>query len=224
MGLTLILNANADDYHCSSTNSIGFKVLLHSPIETPKIADYGMSITPGFESRVVVTPNLIETSDALRRIPQNIRQCIFESEHQLRYYRTYSRKNCEKECESRIVSEYCNCIMYYMPRIAPDLNICGPIDWECFEDVKENIDLGMNHSFTCSCMPACYGITYDTELTMSKLLDNSYSIREPILRRMTPEYRRNNIAVLQIFYKENLFRSQNKDELIGFTEFLCKSL
>lgn len=87
LGLTLILDANADDYHCSSTNSIGFKVLLHSPIETPKIADYGMSITPGFESRVVVTPSIVETSDALRRVPQNVRQCIFENEHNLLYYR-----------------------------------------------------------------------------------------------------------------------------------------
>lgn len=136
--------------------------------------------------------------------------------------RTYSRKNCEKECESRIVLKYCNCIMYYMPRIAPDLNICGPVDWKCFEDVKESIDLGKNENFTCTCMPACYGITYDTELTMSKLLDTSYAIREPMLRLISAEERRANIAVLQIFYKENLFRSQNKDELIGFTEFLCK--
>lgn len=87
LGLTLILNANADDYHCSSTNSVGFKVLLHSPIETPKIADYGISITTGFESRVVVTPSLSDASEALRRVPKRVRQCIFQNEQNLSYYR-----------------------------------------------------------------------------------------------------------------------------------------
>lgn len=87
LGLTVILNANTDDYHCSSTNSAGFKILLHNPIETPKIADYGISITPGYETRIIVTPNLFDTSDALRRVPRNVRQCVFENEYQLSYYR-----------------------------------------------------------------------------------------------------------------------------------------
>lgn len=30
LGLTLILKANIDDYFCSSTDSYGFKVLVHS--------------------------------------------------------------------------------------------------------------------------------------------------------------------------------------------------
>lgn len=28
MGLTVVMNANIDDYHCSTTNSKGFKVLF----------------------------------------------------------------------------------------------------------------------------------------------------------------------------------------------------
>lgn len=34
---------------------------------------------------------------------------------------------------------------------------------------------------------------------------------------------RNNFAVMHIFYEENFFRSNSKEELIGFTEFLCKT-
>lgn len=128
------------------------------------------------------------------------------------------------ECESRIILNTCNCIMYYMPRIAPDLNICGPIDWSCYERVKEAMELNLNDSFACSCMPACYAMGYDTEISISKLLSKSYGIRERILRKMESGYREKNIAVLQIYYKESLFRSQNKEELIGFTEFLCNSM
>lgn len=91
LGLTVIMNANTDDYHCSSTNSAGFKILLHSPIELPKIADYGISITPGYETRIVVTPNLYDTSDALRRVPRHVRQCVFEDEYELSYFRFASK-------------------------------------------------------------------------------------------------------------------------------------
>lgn len=87
LGLTVILNSNTDDYHCSSTNSAGFKILFHSPIELPKIADYGISVTPGYETRVIVTPNLYDTSNNLRRVPREVRQCVFENEYDLSYFR-----------------------------------------------------------------------------------------------------------------------------------------
>lgn len=37
LGLSLILNVDYWEYFCSSTNSYGFKLLLHSPIESPNI-------------------------------------------------------------------------------------------------------------------------------------------------------------------------------------------
>lgn len=136
--------------------------------------------------------------------------------------RTYSRKNCEQECESRIILEQCGCIMYFMPRIKSDVNICGPKDWKCYEINKNFIDLSLNSSFMCSCMPGCFGINYDTEISMARMLENGEGIREKLLREMPTEYRRRNMAILQVYYKETNFRSQNKGELIGFTEFLCK--
>lgn len=33
---------------------------------------------------------------------------------------------------------------------------------------------------------------------------------------------RSSIAVVHIYYEESFFRSYTKEELIGFTEFLCK--
>lgn len=81
------MNASTEDYFCSSTSSAGFKMLLHSPIELPKIADYGISITTGYETRIVVTPNLFDTAPALRRVSRNVRQCVFEDEVDLLYYK-----------------------------------------------------------------------------------------------------------------------------------------
>lgn len=87
MGLFIALNANRKEYYCSSTSSYGFKMLLHNPIESPKIAHYGTSVATGFETRVVITPILSHASNRIRGVPTAVRQCIFEDENNLTYFR-----------------------------------------------------------------------------------------------------------------------------------------
>ncbi|XP_030758076.1 LOW QUALITY PROTEIN: pickpocket protein 28-like, partial [Sitophilus oryzae] len=60
LGLSVILDANIENYYCSSTHSTGFKVILSNPIETPKMADYGFLISPGFETRISIDPSVRE--------------------------------------------------------------------------------------------------------------------------------------------------------------------
>lgn len=87
MGLSIVLDVNIDDYYCSSTNSAGFKVLLHNPVETPKISEFGFVIAPGLETRVVVTPLISDASKNIRRVPIKLRQCLFDDEMNLTYFR-----------------------------------------------------------------------------------------------------------------------------------------
>lgn len=87
LGLMLILNAEIDEYYCSSTSGYGFKVLMNSPHELPEIDSYGLGIASGFESRIVLTPQISRASDEVRHMPMNIRQCLFENENFLKLYR-----------------------------------------------------------------------------------------------------------------------------------------
>lgn len=87
MGLYVILNGDVSDYYCSSTSSAGFKILLHNPTETPRISDFGMLISPGHESRIVITPKIMTATRLIRNVPIEQRQCIFPSEANLSYFR-----------------------------------------------------------------------------------------------------------------------------------------
>lgn len=87
MGLSLILNAAINEYYCSSTSGFGFKVVLHSPHELPQIDEFGLGIATGFESRIVTTPSISGASDAVRKTPMKIRQCVYQNENFLKYYR-----------------------------------------------------------------------------------------------------------------------------------------
>ncbi|ENN71763.1 hypothetical protein YQE_11583, partial [Dendroctonus ponderosae] len=87
LGLSVVLDAQVANYHCSSTRSIGFKVILANPIETPKMADFGFLISPGFETRVTIEPSVREATETLRDVAVQKRQCYFSNERPLQYYR-----------------------------------------------------------------------------------------------------------------------------------------
>lgn len=103
-----------------------------------------------------------------------------------------------------------------MPRFYDDITICGRADEECVERTTRNIQEHNSTDFDCNCLPACVEVSYDSELSMAPLLPEA-----PILKKqglLGP-----NVSVMHIFYKHNYFRSQKKDELIGFTEFLSNT-
>lgn len=87
MGLTVVIDAAISEYYCTSTHSYGFKVLLHSPNEVPRISNYGVSVASGYESRIVILPTFSDASPAIRSMPVAVRQCYFEDENFLSYYR-----------------------------------------------------------------------------------------------------------------------------------------
>lgn len=102
-----------------------------------------------------------------------------------------------------------------MPRFDDNTIICGRSDNDCVNRVTELLKLKTNDSFQCECLPGCFAINYDTEMSFTKLIAGS-----PLLQFHRLHDR--NAAIVHVYYKGNSFRSQRKDELIGFTEFLCE--
>ena len=222
MGLTLILNADVANYHCSSTSSSGFKVLLHSPIETPKMANFGFFVSPGLETKVVITPKISEASEVIRKVPVKQRQCVFADEANLSYYNIYSKKNCEMECTSKLTEETCGCTLYYMPRTFGDGSIiCNRKKASCYEKVLYDI-AHSETNYSCNyCLPACFEINYDREISSSKL-GTGFITSETIPSRDV-NYIHNNLAIIHIFFNDNAYGGFTKSELIGFTEFLSNT-
>lgn len=72
----------------------------------------------------------------------------------------------------------------------------------------------MNHSFACNCLPGCFEITYDAEVSIAPLHSNQKLLKNTTLKEQ-------NVTTMHIFYKNMYFRSQRKEEIIGLTEFLC---
>lgn len=123
-------------------------------------------------------------------------------------------QNCQNECESKIYLDNCNCTLYYLPRIYEDVTICGRSDSGCVDNLRKQISTIKNHRYDCDCLPGCFAISFDAEVSMAPLIPR-YPLKKININT-------DNAAVIHVFYRENFFRSQRKEELIGFTEFLCK--
>lgn len=228
MGLTLLLDADVSNYYCSSTSSYGFKILLHSPIETPKMANFAFSVATGHETKIVITPKISEASNLIRKIDIKKRQCIFENEANLSYYKIYSKKNCEMECSSKIMEEKCLCTLYYMPRNFNDNNtkICNRRQVNCYEEVLFNISYSLNDIMTCNdCLPACFEVNYGREISSAKLGTGEFLTEYPFRSKgyNNATYIRENLAIVHIYFLDSSYRGFTKNELIGFTEFLSNT-
>ncbi|XP_011164616.2 pickpocket protein 28 [Solenopsis invicta] len=230
-GLTLALDVDINEYYCSSTAGAGFKMLLHSPVETPKIADFAFSITPGEETRVIIRPRIMTANSRIFHISQKKRKCFFTKERKLRYYRTYTQRNCILECEANFTQQLCHCVQAYMPKSKNTL-ICGKKDEPCAKNAKRAMEVKLyDEEFqetvnvteipSCNCWPACYEINYRIELSQNKLTSSFQTDRRFMKKNM--EYFMDNVAVVHLFFVDSQFTKYVKNELFGFIEFLSST-
>lgn len=124
-------------------------------------------------------------------------------------------QNCEMECLAEVYLKYCKCILYFLPRLIDDITICGRSDDVCVRHVTTQIAAQTNSSYECDCLPGCFELTYDGQVSMAPMLDNTTILRNQ-------NFSAPNVSVLHIFYKKKTLRSERKEELVGFTDFLCR--
>lgn len=99
-----------------------------------------------------------------------------------------------------------------MPKTDPNTLICGPKDIKCILATHSHIT---SKNFSCNCLPGCFEMEFHLELSMSPLNPNAKILRQKRLDE-------NNVGLLHIFFRDYYFRGQKKQELITFTEFLCR--
>ncbi|XP_055693357.1 pickpocket protein 28-like [Lutzomyia longipalpis] len=212
------------DYLCRGSMQ-GFKVLLHSPDEVPQVAKHYFRLAMNQEITVSVKPSMFTTSDGLREYDPIRRQCFFNHERELKFFKIYTQRNCELECVSVFTKEKCSCVKFSMPREA-DTPICGAAKVACYMEAEYELlqmeiakDLNKSSKASrCNCLPACTSIVYEaetspTELKWKKLL-NAHNIPEEYFSEFQS-------VTLSIFFKDTQFITSKRSELYGLTNFIA---
>lgn len=116
----------------------GYKLFLHSPNEPPNHLRHFQNIRISLEQYVMVgvMPHVVTTSDGLRGYDAQRRQCYYNSERYLRYFKAYTQSNCELECLANYTLTHCGCVRFSMPRKLEHQN-----DQILIRNVQETVQL-----------------------------------------------------------------------------------
>lgn len=113
--LELVLSSYKQDrdFMCNAQHQ-GFVFYLNVPGETVEARNFLQ--TEFFEDTLVsIKPKLITTSNGLRNYKPMQRGCFFNSERQLRFFKSYTKYNCNIECVTNFTRKICGCVKFSMP-------------------------------------------------------------------------------------------------------------
>jgi len=114
---------------------------------------------------VIVSPEIIRTDKYLKKMRPSERDCYFEGEKSLKYFKKYSQKNCDIECRTNVTKKICGCVDIEQPFEKHEelcLNISRLLE-SCVRTLQNYLHTSLNYSpeQNCSCLPLCNSISYN---------------------------------------------------------------
>lgn len=114
-GVDMFLRAYEEDYEYRCNSYQGFKIILTAPGESLKMSVNTIMLPLENDFHIAIKPKWIITSEDLRNYEPAQRQCFFQSERQLRFFKIYTKLNCEMECLTNYAKLVCDCVQLAMP-------------------------------------------------------------------------------------------------------------
>jgi acid-sensing ion channel, other len=109
---------NIIKYKYNNNNSLQplalMRVIVHSPFEMPSYMGQEFFHTSVRISSVIVEPEIQMIDESLHSLSPNKRNCLLPNEKALKYFKVYTRRNCEQECLSEMIYRSCRCVPFYM--------------------------------------------------------------------------------------------------------------
>uniref|UniRef100_A0A182J6D0 Uncharacterized protein n=1 Tax=Anopheles atroparvus TaxID=41427 RepID=A0A182J6D0_ANOAO len=226
-GLFVLLNLFSQDQDFICRGPVqGYKILLHSSSEYPQVSRQYYRVPLHQEVIISVKPQMITTSDGLRDYTPERRQCFFNEERHLKYFKVYTQQNCELECSTNYTLQRCGCVKFSMPR-DEQTKVCGAGMIQCYneaedelllEDVMYLVDKTKDFRAKCNCLPACTSVQYDAEISQAGF---DWSNLISAFRQSLEDDEGAQFARLSIYFKEAQFITSKRSELYGLTDFLA---
>ncbi|XP_061399071.1 pickpocket protein 28-like [Musca vetustissima] len=225
--ITLQTFTNETDYTCNGPTQ-GFKIMLNSPDDVPSVVKHFVRVSMDREILVAVKPKMITTSANIEAYHPEKRRCYLNKDRQLKFYKIYTQRNCERECVTNFTYSECGCVKFSMPRTA-DMPICGEDKLWCYRRARDNLLMkqfkeGLEHSEGnggCNCMPGCTSLEYETEISEGSFdLVNTLKAFDNY-EDYYAQYPGGKMSVVQIYFKDNQFITSRRSELYGITELLA---
>lgn len=203
------VNDTEKDLFCSSVIE-GFKIQIHSGGDVPRMRERYYHIPFDHDVRILVRPNLMTMSPSLiKNYNQRERKCIDKNEHNLTFFQQYTQRNCLLEVLAIKMADTCKCVQFWMPRVNKT-DICySYANFQCIQFVQNDIYL---ENTTNRCLPVCDSVTYDAEISVSKM-------RVDALRRFVTKG--NRIVRVTVSFKDQQYFASQRSEVYDTMDFIA---
>ncbi|XP_058125994.1 pickpocket protein 28-like [Anopheles ziemanni] len=222
-GMTLILKSElADmDYLCG-----GFLMQLHSPNQCPQISTQHIRIPMHQAVQVRIDPFLISTSENVMSYSPEKRQCFYMHERYLRFFKIYTKRNCELECLANFTLHRCGCVLFSMPR-SSGTRLCGIQKLKCCDEAdailqEQGLNLVDNSSrelvSSCNCLPACTFVQFNAEISQADL---EWRRLTETINLFPNKLNNSDLSLIYIYFKEGHFNSIKRNQIFGVDDFIA---
>lgn len=172
-GLTINIKRNNDILQ--SEFCLQYSFIVHANDDPPyrfedtDICEYAFATS----MEVIITPVVMNTEENLRSFSPEKRHCYFSDEKKLRFYKKYTKNNCEMECLSKYTLERCNCVPYDCIR-DKNTTVCSINSIVCTRNVEYDVKYNPSSKViaNCDCLPTCTSVKYDVKYIESKFNPN----------------------------------------------------
>jgi acid-sensing ion channel, other len=179
-GLQFDIHRQLTEFKDNDSFEKGFKIVFHLPNEVPRLIKQFYRIPLEKKVTIIVDPSMIVTEN-LESYSIETRQCYFEKERKLKYFRSYTRSNCQIECSANYTRKKCNCIHHSMPRLDNETT-CDNEQQSCYHEGKLDtlnhiMEKSLNTSrnrydrgkMACECLPACTSLEYNAVTSQDEI-------------------------------------------------------
>lgn len=139
-----------------------FLVAVHLPNEIFNSFHKYDFITSDHGKYFEIIVNSITTDEDLRKFSPESRSCYFEGERSLKFYKSYTKANCDWECLTNFTLKSCGCVRFSMPRES-STNVCKLEEVKCYKKAMQTFpdeDEKDQMRIPCGCLPPCTDIKY----------------------------------------------------------------
>lgn len=139
--------------------------IVNSPFEFPDgfddlkycQFDYGKTLD------ILITPQVIFTDENLISVAPEKRNCFFDGERELKFFKTYTKLSCEMECYSDYLFRSINCTPFYFARVE-SMEVCD------LALIKRIIGRANSTEIQqCNCLEPCNLVKYEIEIVQNWL-------------------------------------------------------
>ena len=114
--LTLDLHSNKVSFGTLDQDYDAFNVFVGQPAEFPMMRERSLKVQPGREHFIDLSAVVVSTKD-IKDITPEARNCFFQDEGDLEFYKSYTFSNCKLECAIKNSEAVFNCVPWHLPGV-----------------------------------------------------------------------------------------------------------